>query len=57
MKLGLQASDSSIKKKENFPEKIIDMVINGAGTRDIGRVLKVDKDTVTAVLKKKRKFS
>ena len=37
-------------------EKIIDMVINGAGTRDIGRVLKVDKDTVTAVLKK-RKFS
>jgi transposase-like protein len=30
------------------------MAINGSGTRDTGRVLKISKDTVTNVLKKKR---
>ena len=35
-------------------EKIIEMAINGSGTRDTGRVLKISKDTVTNVLKKKR---
>ena len=29
------------------------MAINGSGTRDTARVLKIDKDTVTNVLKKK----
>jgi len=32
-------------------EKIVEMVMNGAGTRDTGRVLGISKDTVTAVLK------
>ncbi len=32
-------------------EKIVMMVMNGAGTRDTGRVLGVSKDTVTATLK------
>lgn len=31
--------------------KIVEMVMNGAGTRDIGRVLGVSKETVTKVLK------
>lgn len=34
-------------------EKVWDMSFNGAGTRDIGRVLSISKDTVTAMLKKK----
>ena len=38
-------------------EKIIEMAINGSGTRDTGRVLKISKDTVTNVLKKKRVVS
>ena len=32
-------------------EKIVDMVMNGSGTRDTGRVLKISPNTVTAVLK------
>ena len=35
-------------------EKIVAMVMNGAGTRDTGRVLGISKDTVTAVLKKQQ---
>jgi transposase-like protein len=35
-------------------EKIIDMVMNGSGTRDTGRVLHVSPNTVTAVLKKQK---
>ena len=35
-------------------EKIIDMAMNGSGTRDTGRVLKISPNTVTAVLKKKK---
>ena len=34
-------------------EKIVEMVMNGAGTRDTGRVLNISKDTVTSVLKKR----
>ena len=37
-------------------EKVIAMVINGSGTRDTGRVLGVDKDTVTNILKKTKVF-
>lgn len=44
-------------KKAHEPgmrEKIVKMVMNGAGTRDTGRVLGVSKDTVTSVLKNKK---
>ena len=35
-------------------EKIVEMAINGGGTRDTGRVLRISPNTVTAVLKKRR---
>lgn len=35
-------------------QQIIDMAMNGSGTRDTGRVLGVSKDTVTSVLKKQK---
>ncbi|MDE7242467.1 MAG: hypothetical protein K2O18_00585 [Oscillospiraceae bacterium] len=38
-------------------EKIIEMVMNGAGTRDTGGVLKISPNTVTAVLKKRNSMS
>ena len=34
-------------------EKIMEMTMNGSGTRDTGRVLKISPNTVTAVLKKR----
>ena len=40
--------------KPGVKEKIVEMVMNGAGTRDTGRVLQISKDTVTAVLKKRK---
>lgn len=40
--------------KPGVREQIVEMVMNGAGTRDTGRVLGVSKDTVTAVLKKQK---
>ena len=36
-------------------EQIIEMAINGSGTRDTARVLKINKDTITSVLKKRKK--
>jgi transposase-like protein len=44
-------------RKPDIAEKIIEMSMNGSGTRDIGRVLKISKDTVTAHLKKKKRMS
>ena len=38
-------------------EKIVEMVMKGAGTRDTGRVLKVSPNTVTSVLKKRNSLS
>ena len=38
--------------KHGMREKIIEMTMNSSGVRDIGRVLKISKDTVCAVLKK-----
>ena len=38
--------------KEGVKEKIIEMTLNNSGVRDIGRVLKISKDTVCSVLKK-----
>ena len=40
--------------KPGVKQQIIDMAMNGSGTRDTGRVLNVSKDTVTAVLKKQK---
>ena len=35
-------------------EKVVEMVMNGSGTRDTGRVLEILPNTVTAVLKKRK---
>lgn len=35
-------------------QQIVEMALNGSGTRDTGRVLGVSKDTVTSVLKKQK---
>ncbi len=43
--------------KPVMKEKIVAMVMNGAGTRDTGRVLGFSKDTLTAVLKNRGKKS
>lgn len=40
--------------KPGIKETIVEMAMNGAGTRDTGRALKIAKDTVTAVLKKQK---
>jgi len=41
--------------KKGTREKIIEMTLNSSGVRDIGRVLKISKDTVCSVLKKNAK--
>ena len=41
--------------KQGVKEKIIKMTLNSCGVRDIGRVLQISKDTVTAVFKKNAK--
>ncbi len=43
--------------QQGIKEQIIDMSLNGSGTRDIARVLGIDKNTVTATLKKNRDTS
>lgn len=43
--------------KPGMKQKIVEMVMNGSGTRDTGRVLSVSKDTVTRVLKKRKNLS
>ena len=40
--------------KPGTTEKIIEMAMNGAGTRDTGRVLDISPNTVTRVLKKRK---
>jgi len=40
--------------KPEVKSTIIKMSVNGNGTRAIARCLNIDKDTVTAVLKKKK---
>ena len=39
--------------RPGMKEKIVEMAMNGAGTRDTGRVLKISPNTVTSVLKKR----
>ncbi|KAA6327792.1 hypothetical protein EZS27_023245 [termite gut metagenome] len=41
-------------RKQGIKDKIIEMMLNSSGVRDIGRVLKISKDTVVAVLKKRQ---
>jgi transposase-like protein len=38
--------------KQGIKDTIIEMTLNGSGVRDIGRVLKISKDTVCSDLKK-----
>jgi transposase-like protein len=40
--------------KPGVRQQIVEMAQNGSGTRDTGRALKVSKDTVTSVLKKRK---
>jgi len=41
--------------KPGIEDTIIEMTLNSSGVRDIGRVLKISKDTVCSVLKKNAK--
>lgn len=41
--------------KPGVKEQALSMVMNGGGTRDTGRAMKISKDTVTALLKKTAK--
>lgn len=48
------------EKKAYLPavrEQVVAMSVDGSGTRDIARVLHIDKNTVGAVLKKNRNGS
>ena len=40
--------------KPNCKKTIVEMAMNGSGTRDTGRVLKISPNTVTSVLKKQK---
>ena len=40
---------------QGIKDKIVEMVLNGSGVRDTSRVLKINKNTVLAVLKKDAK--
>lgn len=42
-------------RKQGMHEKIIELTLNSSGVRDISRVLKIHRDTVTSVLKKNSK--
>ena len=42
--------------RPGMKEKIVEMTMNGSGTRDTGRVLKVSPNTVTKVLKKQKQL-
>lgn len=42
--------------KPGVKQQIVDIALNGSGTRDTGRVLGISKDTVTHVLKKLNNF-
>ena len=51
-----QLEYSNNARKPGVKEKIIDMAMKGSGTRNTGRVLKISPNTVTAVLKKRKKL-
>ena len=42
-------------RKPGTKEKIVDMAMNGSGTRDTARVLKISKNTVTKTLRELKK--
>ena len=39
-------------RKPGVKKQIIDLTLNSSGVRDIGRILKINKNTVCSVLKK-----
>jgi transposase-like protein len=41
--------------KPGTKDKIIELTLNGSGVRDTSRVLKINKNTVISLLKKKRR--
>ena len=43
--------------KPGAHERIVEMAMNGSGTRDTGRALHISKDIVTSVLKKRKNSS
>ena len=43
--------------ERGMKEKMVEMTLSGSGVRDIGRVLKISKDTVCSVLKKTLKVN
>jgi len=49
-----QLEYSNNASKPETKEKIIDMAMNGSGTRNTGRILKILPNTVTSVLKKQK---
>ena len=51
-----QLEYSNNASKPGVKEKNIDMAMKGSGTRNTGRVLKISPNTVTAVLKKRKKL-
>lgn len=40
--------------KKGVKEQAFNMIMNGSGTRDTGRVLKISPNTVTSILKKQK---
>lgn len=40
--------------KPHIKETAFEMIMNGSGTRDTGRVLKISPNTVTSILKKQK---
>ena len=40
--------------KQSVKKQAFEMIMNGSGTRDTGRVLKISPNTVTAILKNKK---
>ncbi len=40
--------------KPHIKKQAFEMIMNGSGTRDTGRVLKISPNTVTAILKKQK---
>ena len=54
-KKSFQLKYSYHAREQGTYEKIIELTLNSSGVRDIGRVLKISKDTVVAVLKKNAK--
>ncbi len=42
--------------RKGVKEQAFNMIMNGSGTRDTGRVLKISPNTVTSILKKNKNY-